>query len=446
MSEEKKKQKPSAATYALRLTTFLVVCLLLGTLVLILCFAPATNPSFLIETLYRGHNRKDLKDFSNFSRMLCGPDAPSVRIFDALARPMAKDEFKNLGLEDPEICKYKTSDGVEAESWYFKGPGPDTVLICYNGFGKRLPVMTGYIKMLRDAGLSVFLFDYRGLNETDARPTVQTAVLDAQAAYDYLVKQKGVSPDHLVLLGRDLGSYVCLKLAATNKCKALILENPWTTVKEFAEAVPGAMAMRLVPQFMYTDDCLNNLHLVAKDHPPIMVLTADPEITGSGNFYAAISAPKTFMYVEEYMPQMLCPDLGISGQKYTDRIKNLLTGENLSGANVASINWSSDYQSALQKAKQSNKPLLVDFTASWCVFCRKMDQTTFIEPDVVARINSDFIPVKLDEQNKDAQILSSKFEFQALPTVLVLDGDGNLKKKITGFVGPDRFLKLLAQK
>jgi len=445
VSEENKgKPKPNIATYILRLTAFLFVSLLLGTLVLILCFSPATNPGFLNETLFRGNNRRHLKEFADFSRMLCGPDAPSVKIFQDLARPQSADEFKNLGLENPEVSKFKTADGVELEGWYFKGSGPDTVLVCYNGFGKRLPLMVGYIKMLRDAGLSVYLFDYRGLN-TDIKQTMKSATLDAQAAYDYLVKQKGVAPEHIVMLGRDQGSYIVLKLATTNKCRAMILENPWTNVKTFSESVPGAMAMKLVPEFMYTDDCLNNLHLVAKDHPPIMVLTSDPEITGSGDFYKAISPPKTFMYVEEYLPQMLCPDLGVSGVQYTKRVKQLLAGENLDGASEAEIKWSTDYDAALKSAQTSTKPLLVDFGAEWCGFCRKMDQTTFIEPDVVAKINAEYIPVKLDASSKNAQMLASKFSFQALPTILVLDKDGNLKKKITGYVSPDRFLNLLAQ-
>ena len=109
-----------------------------------------------------------------------------------------------------------------------------------------------------------------------------------------------------------------------------------------------------------------------------------------------------------------------------------------------SVNWIKDADEALGQAKEQNKPLLIDFGAEWCVFCRKMDQTTFIEPDVVARLNSDFIPVKLDASSKAAKSLAGKFSIQGLPTILVLDKDGNLKRKITGFVSPDRFLKLLA--
>jgi len=117
----------------------------------------------------------------------------------------------------------------------------------------------------------------------------------------------------------------------------------------------------------------------------------------------------------------------------------------LSGEKTAGVKWSEDYEGSLNAARQNNKLLLVDFGAEWCVFCRKMDQTTFIEPDVVSRLNADFIPVKLDASSKAAKTLAGKFSIQGLPTILVLDKDGKLKRRITGFVAPDRFLQLIAE-
>jgi len=331
--------KKNVFTYIFKLGAFTVVCVALGIVALILSFAPATNPSFLTSVLFRGSTAGDRKQIANFARTMLGPNAPSVTILESLSKPPSDEEFKRLGLETPVKSKFKTADNVELEGWFFPGASAVTALICYNGFGKRLPLEAGYIKMLRAAGLSVFLIDYRGLNNAAVKVSPQTAYLDGQAAYDFLTKEKQVMPEHIILLGRDIGSHVCLKIAATNKCKALILENPWTTVKDYVDKVPGALAMRLVPQQLYPDNGLNNLDLVAKEHPPILVVTSEPEMTGAGKFYASINAPKSFMHIEEFMPSMLCPDLSESGAKYTRRVQKLLSGEPLTAEQSAQINW-----------------------------------------------------------------------------------------------------------
>ncbi|MEE8149897.1 MAG: DUF255 domain-containing protein, partial [candidate division Zixibacteria bacterium] len=60
----------------------------------------------------------------------------------------------------------------------------------------------------------------------------------------------------------------------------------------------------------------------------------------------------------------------------------------------AGIEWLS-YDEGLIKAKKEGKHLFVDFTAKWCGWCKKMDKTTFIEPEIVKMLNDDFVAVKV---------------------------------------------------
>ena len=59
------------------------------------------------------------------------------------------------------------------------------------------------------------------------------------------------------------------------------------------------------------------------------------------------------------------------------------------------VAWRSDFASAQAEAKARNVPLWIQFTGPWCIFCRKMDATTFVEQGIVARSQGRFVPVKV---------------------------------------------------
>jgi thioredoxin-related protein len=64
------------------------------------------------------------------------------------------------------------------------------------------------------------------------------------------------------------------------------------------------------------------------------------------------------------------------------------------------ISWYS-YQEGWQKAKAENKHMFVDFTATWCGWCKRLEATTFSVPQVARMLNEDFVPVKVWEMSKD---------------------------------------------
>jgi thioredoxin-related protein len=65
------------------------------------------------------------------------------------------------------------------------------------------------------------------------------------------------------------------------------------------------------------------------------------------------------------------------------------------------INWIS-FEEAIEKNKEENKKMFIDVYTDWCGWCKKMDRTTFRNPVIVDYINSNYLPVKFNAEQKVA--------------------------------------------
>lgn len=75
------------------------------------------------------------------------------------------------------------------------------------------------------------------------------------------------------------------------------------------------------------------------------------------------------------------------------------------------INWMS-WEEALEASKSDKKKVFVDVFTDWCGWCKKMDASTFVDPEVVAYMNENFHAVKLNaEQVEDIQFGDKTFKF-----------------------------------
>ena len=67
---------------------------------------------------------------------------------------------------------------------------------------------------------------------------------------------------------------------------------------------------------------------------------------------------------------------------------------------VNGIDWY-DYEAGWEKAKAENKHMFVDFTATWCVWCKRLEANTFSKAPVIKSLTDDFVAVKVWEKNPD---------------------------------------------
>lgn len=106
------------------------------------------------------------------------------------------------------------------------------------------------------------------------------------------------------------------------------------------------------------------------------------------------------------------------------------------------VSWEHQLQAARDRAVRENRPMLVDFGASWCVACKELDKVTFAAPDVASEM-SRFVNAKVDATNDDdpkIEATLASYNVRGLPTVVVLDSHGKEAVRFNDFVPPERFL------
>jgi len=105
------------------------------------------------------------------------------------------------------------------------------------------------------------------------------------------------------------------------------------------------------------------------------------------------------------------------------------------------LQWSTDLNSAFKLAEKSNKLVFVDFYANWCGYCKQLDEDTFTDLNVQARLTQGYVLVKVNtDKNPD---LASQYKVYGLPTLVVMDAYGNEIKRQEGFVEPEELLNML---
>lgn len=94
------------------------------------------------------------------------------------------------------------------------------------------------------------------------------------------------------------------------------------------------------------------------------------------------------------------------------------------------------FDEALAKARRDRKPVVIDFTASWCQPCQRMLRDTFPDAKVAALLEQ-CVFVKVDTD--DHAQLAKRFGVVGLPDIRFLSPEGNELRRFLDFQNPKTF-------
>jgi fermentation-respiration switch protein FrsA (DUF1100 family) len=191
---------------------------------------------------------------------------------------------------------FKTSDGLELNAWFFPAPAGSTrrqfvVLLCH-GNGGNISHRVDVCEALREAGVNVLSFDYRGYGLSEGRPGEEGTYLDAQAAYAW-ARRREFEPTRIIAYGESLGGAVASELCRREKTGGLILQSTFTSIPDIGSELYPWLPVRWLSRIRY--DTLARLPQV--DVPVLVMHSRGDGIIGykhSERNFAAANEPKLF--------------------------------------------------------------------------------------------------------------------------------------------------------
>ncbi len=229
------------------------------------------------------------------------------------------------GIEYDDVI-FRTEDGLNLHGWFVPGKksSPDEdlhTLLWFHGNAGNINHRLDNIKKLHErVPVNVFIIDYRQYGRSEGKVTEQGTYLDARAALAHLHSRKEINREKIIFFGRSLGSAVAVELALNEKCRALILETPFTSILEMGKKLYPFLPVSLLLKTKY-----DSLAKIRNIKVPILVMHGDKDalvpFEHGKKLYDMANEPKEFYTI---------PGAGhndthiVGGDEYFDVIKRFV--------------------------------------------------------------------------------------------------------------------------
>lgn len=196
----------------------------------------------------------------------------------------------------PEDVYLRAADGTELHGWYFSGPVDAPTILFFHGNAGNLSDRYPWSCSLSGLPANVLSVDYRGYGRSEGKPSEAGIYLDAEAAYHYLRKERGVAPEKLIVYGKSLGGATACELAQRFEVGALVLQSTFTTAADMAR-----LMMPMIPSVLLRTRFDNLAKVSQVKVPKLIIHSRADEMIPFGmaeKLYEAAPEPKTLAVFE----------------------------------------------------------------------------------------------------------------------------------------------------
>lgn len=196
-----------------------------------------------------------------------------------------------------ESVALEAADGTRLHGWWLPVAEARAGLIFFHGNAGNISHRLESLAIFRRLDLSVLIIDYRGYGQSEGKPSEAGLREDARAAWRHLREARGMPAEKIMLFGRSLGSAVASELAREHSPGALILESPFRSAPEMAQAAYPFLPARWLTRMDYD----NEAHVQAVTAPTLVIHARDDEIIPIEQgraVHAAAAGPKAFLELQ----------------------------------------------------------------------------------------------------------------------------------------------------
>jgi len=154
------------------------------------------------------------------------------------ARPADPERLARVAqLDGVEEVRITAPDGVTIHGWIKRAPAAAKgerypLVIVFGGVARETSWMLNWGE--KPPAWGWLVVNYRGYGLSGGVPSESTVVEDAKRIFDYAAARPDVDPEKIVVLGRSLGSYVAVRLAASRPLAGTILATPFDSIAAVA--------------------------------------------------------------------------------------------------------------------------------------------------------------------------------------------------------------------
>lgn len=181
---------------------------------------------------------------------------------------------QRYGLSGFEDIRGRAEDGTELQLWYKPAQDGFPTVAYFHGNAGHLGNRALIFDAITKQGFGLLALSYRGYGKSAGAPTEQGIYADARAALAWLMKEKQLPANRILLYGESLGSGVAVQMATEYVMGGLILEAPYTAVSARAAEIYFYIPVRLLIR-----DRFDSLAKIGKVTSPILLFHGELDET-----------------------------------------------------------------------------------------------------------------------------------------------------------------------